>query len=248
MCKDAPLTGDLMTHKKTANIDGDIIAYSVGFAANKDPVENALHSAKIMIRSMLEATGCDSYQIYLTGKGNYREEMATIAPYKGNRTQDKPVHYQALRDYLIAVHGAIVIEGREADDALGCAQAEDTVLCTIDKDLDMIAGAHYNWRKQINYNVSQPEADIFFMKQLMTGDRTDNIKGLDGIGDVKAQRIIDESDNMTDLYWKILEMYAMQYDKPYEAMMENANLLWIQREEGVLWDSNIAEFANEPSD
>ena len=232
-------------HKNVALIDADIICYAVGFAANKDPVENALHSVKVMIRSILEKTKADSYRCFLTGKGNYRESIATIAKYKGNRTGEKPVHYNAIREYLLDYHDAELIEGREADDAMGCAQNDKTIICSIDKDLNMIRGRHYNWRKDVIYEVSQSEADIFFMKQLMTGDATDNIKGLAGIGDKRAQAVIDNAKNMTDLYWTILDMYAVQYERPYEAMMENAHLLWIQREEGELWDSNTAEFANE---
>jgi len=239
-----------ITHTKTAFIDGDIIAYSVGFAANKDPVQNALHSVKIMIRSMLEATGADSYRVYLTGDGNYREEIATIQPYKGNRKSDKPIHYEAIRDYLVNAYDAVIIDGKEADDAMGIAQTnalknkEHSVICTIDKDLNMIAGEHYNWRRADLYNVNQSQADLFFMRQLLEGDRVDNIPGIPGYGPKKAQAVIDSSENMSDLYWNILDIYSVHYDKPFEAMMENANLLWIQREEDKLWNPLSAEFAN----
>lgn len=235
-------------HKRTALIDGDIVTYSVGFAANKDPVENALHSVKIMLRRILDATEADSYRIFLTGEGNYREKLAKTKPYKGNRSGDKPVHYEAIHEYLIKTWDAEVIDGMEADDAMGIAQTESpdtTIICTTDKDLNMISGQHYNWRKEEVYTVKQPEADLFFMKQLLTGDPVDNIQGIPGIGPKKADRIIAEADNMSDLYWLILEAYAEYYDKPFEAMMEMANLLWIQRKEGVLWNPLIAEFANE---
>lgn len=237
-----------MTHKKTALIDGDIIAYSVGFAAKDDPLPNALHSVKIMLSSIITATGADSYRVYLTGDGNYREEIATIAPYKGNRKADKPPHYAEIRTYLTNIWDAVTVDGKEADDAMGIEQTanpDTTIICTIDKDLNMIAGEHYNWRKDLKYSVSQPDADLFFMKQLLTGDPTDNIKGVPQIGDKKAQQIIDGSKNMSDLYWRVLETYATKYEKPFEAMMENANLLWIQRKEGELWNPLIAEFANE---
>ena len=238
-----------MTHLKTALIDGDIVTYSVGFAANEDPLPNALHSVKIMIRSMLEVTGADSYRVFLTGDNNYRHDIATIKPYKGNRTATKPTHYEAIRKYLVDTYAAEVIDGKEADDAMGIAQTnsvpKSTVICTIDKDLNMIAGEHYNWRKGDHYVVEQPEADLFFMKQLLEGDRTDNIQGIPGFGPKKAQAVIDQSENMTDLYWNILDVYAVHYEKPFEAMMENANLLWIQRNEDELWNPLMAEFANE---
>ena len=233
----------------TALIDGDIIAYSVGFAANNDPLENALHSVKVMIRSIVEASGADNYVVYLTGKDNYRHDIATIKPYKGNRSSEKPVHFEDIREYLKNIHDAIIVNGVEADDALGRHQTEavpnSTIICTIDKDLDMIAGWHYNWRKGVKYEQPQHKADMFFMKQLLMGDVTDNVVGIPNVGDKKAQAIIDSAKNMTDLYWKILEQYEKHYDKPFEAMMETANLLWIQRHEDELWNPLTAEFANE---
>lgn len=234
--------------KLTALIDGDIVTYSVGFAANDDPLPNALHSVKIMLHKILEATGADSYRIFITGKGNYREEIAKTKPYKGNRKGDKPVHYDDIHKYLIEFWNAEVVDGMEADDAMGIAQSlkpEHSVICTTDKDLDMISGKHYNWRKERLYNVTQRDADVFFMKQLLMGDPTDNIVGIPGIGPKKAERIIDEAENMSDLYWLILETYALHYDKPFEVMMEMANLLWIQRKENKLWNPLVAEFANE---
>lgn len=228
----------------------DIICYSVGFAAEGEPVENALHSAKVMIRSIVDSTKASSYRVFLTGNANYREDLATIQKYKGNRTASKPTHYGAIREYLETYHNAEVVNGMEADDMLGIIQTKSephtTVICSIDKDLDMIAGDHYNWRRGEHYTVTQQEADLFFMKQLITGDRVDNIKGLVGFGEAKAKRIIESSEDMSDLYWNILEEYAKQYEKPYHALMETANLLWIQREEGVLWNSNMAELATPP--
>lgn len=115
-----------------------------------EPLENALQSTKATINGILRATGADEHAIFLTGKGNYREDVATIRPYKGNRDpNNKPKWYQEIRDYLCSVWGAEVIDGREADDALGCAQSQalplTTVICTIDKDLLQIAGLHYRF-------------------------------------------------------------------------------------------------------
>ena len=225
--------------EKVLNIDADIIVYSVGFAAAGEPVENALHSVKIMIHSMLDATGTSEYECFLTGKGNYRNEVATIKPYKGNRKQPKPEHYAAIREYLINVHGAVVIDGMEADDALGIVQTDDTILASIDKDLDMIEGWHYNWRKNDLYYIDQKTATRNFYRQLLTGDSTDNITGVPGIGPKKAEVILNEEwyadeeamplpPTEEDWYWRILEEYSKHYEKPFEALYENAELLYIQ--------------------
>ena len=220
----------------SVNIDGDIIRYSVGFAAEGDPIENCLHSVKLMIQNILSKTGATEYTVYLTGKNNYRDSIAVTKPYKGNRdSSHKPTYFNEITEYLIAVHGAVVINGMEADDAMGIAQTEDTCIASIDKDMNMIAGWHYNWKRDELYYVDEEEADLFFYKQLLMGDSTDNIVGIPGLGPKTAEKIIAEADNMEDLYWTILEKYAEHYERPFEVMMEMAHLLWIQREEGVLW-------------
>lgn len=223
-------------------IDGDIIRYSVGFAAEGEPLENCLHSVKLMIENICRQTQADEYEVFLTGKGNYREEVATIKPYKGNRdSSHKPTHFEAIKEYLIKVHGAVVVDGMEADDAMGIAQTKGTCIASIDKDMDMIAGWHYNWRKDLVYQVTPEEADRNFYKQLLTGDSTDNIQGVPGIGPKKAENVLDRHTDFNsglheeDLYWNILELYSLHYEKPFEAMMENATLLWIQREKDELW-------------
>ena len=90
-----------------AAIDGDIIRYSVGFAAEGEPVSYCLHSVKLLLNSIISATKADEYVVYLTGKGNFREEVAVTLPYKGNRdVSHKPDHFDAISEYLIKKHKA----------------------------------------------------------------------------------------------------------------------------------------------
>lgn len=214
--------------------------------SNPEPVENALHSAKLMIESIIEDTEASTHQLYLTGKGNFREEIATILPYKGNRDQPKPTHYQALRDYLVNVWNAEIVDGMEADDKLAIEQNDDTIICSIDKDLNMIAGWHYNWQTKDKCWVDEQNAMYSFYHQLLTGDRTDNIQGIPGIGKCKANKILNGCLTEEEMYEAVIGAYEAFYlDKEEEEIeqivRENANLLWIVRElddEGnpVLWN------------
>ena len=85
----------------------------------------------------------------------------------------------------------------EADDLLGImltnGRVENPILCSIDKDLLGIPGWHYNWNKDSwpTY-VSQEEADHNWLVQLLTGDATDGIRGMEGIGPVKAKKLIEK--------------------------------------------------------
>lgn len=222
---------------RTANIDGDIICYAIAFACEKKdkPIESeryCLATVKSFIHNTIEAVAADEYRVFLTGVNNFRINLATSRPYKGNRKKDKPTYYQLIRDYLIEHHNAEVVDGIEADDALGLAQTEHTILCTIDKDLDMIEGQHYNWNKKKYYRVAQDDADKFFFIQWLIGDSTDNIPGANKIGPVKANKILDGSKDIEDMYARVYSCYKT-CGHSVEYMNEQGHLIWMQRREAL---------------
>lgn len=212
--------------------------YGCGFACKPgEPVENALHNMKLAITRVLDLFPDRQYfKCYLTGSGNFREQVATIKEYKGNRDKShKPEHYDALRQYLIDVWKAEVVEGMEADDAIGIEQFKNTdkstVIVSIDKDMNQIPGYHYNPRKQHFYYVTKHAADTFFWKQMMVGDVTDNIPGITGIGDKKADKVIAEcGGDLVKLEKRVRTMYEEQYrDSAAQAFTEVENLIKILR-------------------
>lgn len=254
-------------------IDGDIVVYSCGFAAQErgkngkvvaEPVENALHNAKACIQKCRDTFNADNVVVYLSGTGNFREKI--LSPdgkgYKENRKdQPKPVHYAALREYLQRVWRAKVIDGQEADDALGIDGMTfrndpftDYVICTKDKDLNMIPGIHYNWWTDSVRCVTDTEADRFFWEQMLTGDRVDNITGIRGVGPKKANKILDDalrgfSGNLLTYnikcYEAILKAYA-EAGLDGEQLLATARMLWIRRKPNELWTPpSWEEVANE---
>jgi hypothetical protein len=218
-----------------ALIDGDILVYRIGFASEEEPESIAIARCCEFIEDIILFNGFDEYQGYLTGKGNFRNEIAVTEPYKGNRKAPKPKHYQALRDYMQNHWQFEMIEGQEADDAIGIAaytlDPDEYCICSIDKDLDMLRGKHYNFVKDFFYHVDEEEAIFNFYKQILTGDRVDNIKGLKGIGDVKAKRILEECKDENEMYLAVLKAY----EGNSERVLENGQLLWIRREPNQVW-------------
>ena len=99
--------------------DGDIIVYSKGFK-HEDTEEWWVVESDIdrWIAEFFEKFGTYNYIIYLTGKGNFREETAVTHKYKGNRTKAKPKWYKDITQYLLHCHKTQLIEGMEADDAI----------------------------------------------------------------------------------------------------------------------------------
>lgn len=206
-------------------------------------------TAATILRTKLNRifTACDStkHTLYLTGKGNYRDEVAVTKGYKANRKDSvKPLHYQFVKDLCLSM-GAMLVNGREADDAMGCAAVADntSVICTIDKDLNMIPGRHYDWNKGLKYKVDEEDSHRWFLRQLLTGDATDNIPGLPKYGEVKANKILDPH------ALSILKMWTAVYDEystvvarlspsvtDFRAYLEEqAQLLWIQRKPDERW-------------
>ena len=189
-------------------IDADhLFVYRIGFAVEKDP--NGMNSAKYNIRSaldrMINATLDFKYKMFLTGVDNFRNSVATLIPYKGNRTKArKPKYYRLIREYLIEEYDAVVVDGMEADDALGIEQMKhyhapehegdtgscDSTIVACDKDMDMIPGKHYNPVKDKHYWIDEVQAMRNFYTQCLTGDATDNIPRLRGVGPVSAKESI----------------------------------------------------------
>lgn len=203
------------------------------------PVEFAYANIKNIMKEILRGARASTYQIYLTGDGNYRDDIATIKKYKGNRdASHKPFHFDAIRHYLVEQWGAEVVPFQEADDAMGIAQdGEETIICTIDKDLMMIPGYHYNFNKGFTTYMDTGKALNFFYTQLITGDTVDNIQGIKGAGPAKAKKILHNLDTEGEYIRAVGLAYACSdYDDPEAALLENARLLWIRREEGQMWE------------
>ncbi len=217
----------------TAHIDGDIPCYSIGFVTEEEPLRFALNTVNRFIKNIKKNTGAEDVRIFLTGDGNFRETIATVKPYKGNRADKaKPKWWKDIRDYLVVERGAEVFHGIEADDALGLEQTENTVLCTLDKDLDMIAGRHYNWKKDQLYDVLQENADRFFMEQWLAGDSTDNIVGIPRVGLPTAKKYLSDCTSIYQMH-RVVQHYYDPFGEEY--MAEMASLIWMQRKEYITY-------------
>ena len=220
-----------------ALIDGDILVYRIGFSVDDlDEEKFAIARMGHFIDNLIALEGVVDYKGFITGNSNYRTEIATEQTYKGNREKArKPVHYDALRDYLMGKWKFSLIEGQEADDAIGIEvydHAEDTCcVMSIDKDLNMLRGWHYNFVKEDLYYVTEQEAIKNFYIQILTGDRVDNIPGIKGVGIKKAEKLLQKCDTEESLYDAVLKAY----DGDVDTIKERGQLLWIRRKPNQLW-------------
>lgn len=192
------------------------------------------------MRRIVHETASDKYQVYISGPENYRYNIDPN--YKANRKDTpRPEWLQPVREYLVTDWNAQVCDGIEADDALGIEQThagEETVICSIDKDLKQIPGRHYNFvTNEFDY-VSPRQALLSFYTQLIMGDRSDNIQGYDGKMRQKVPQflypLMDElhgAESEYDMFRVVQEVYELGD----EALLRNGQLLYIQRSEGDMW-------------
>jgi len=219
-----------------ALVDADVVAYRIAFGCNDEPEKVAIAKAAEFLEDLVFTfANADDCEGYLTGKDNYRHEIAKTAPYKANRVAEKPKHLGIIREYMISAWAFSVQEKQEADDAISIRAyalgEEDYIICSIDKDLDNVRGWHYNFGKNERYFVKEEDAIKNFYRQVLTGDRVDNVPGLPGIGPKKAEKILQDCCTEEELYKAVLEAYKGDV----VLLTEQAQLLWLRRKEGELW-------------
>lgn len=183
---------------KIALVDGDFIAYRC--AASCEPNKStrperedefiALGRASDICNRIGDRVAPTELRIYLGGSRNFRKLLDPS--YKANRlSQPRPVHLDAVRDYMVRKWGAkVVTEAYEVDDRLAMEASADTIICSIDKDLRQIEGEHYNPVKDTFEVVGVEDAALTLYTSMLVGDSSDNLRGIDGLGPVKSARLL----------------------------------------------------------
>lgn len=155
-------------------IDADVLRYEIGFAAETGwqhagfpPFDYVAELLDNRIANIVAIAGNADGQgmiaepiLYLTGKGNFRFDIAKRTPYK-ERAGNKPWHFKNITAYMKAKYNVIESEGMEADDLMAIEQTrrdelldgnplysgptQRSIICTRDKDLRQVPGWHYGW-------------------------------------------------------------------------------------------------------
>ena len=117
-------------------------------------IEFALNAMKTTINALCNSCEADEYEIYLSGKTNFRDNLPLPSKYKSNRAETiRPLQLKECREYLTDHHNAYLSDGQEADDDLaqrayeGPKQGTVNIVATQDKDANGCEGWLYNWAK-----------------------------------------------------------------------------------------------------
>lgn len=189
----------LVMPRQVFAVDGDIIAYKTA-AVCEEHFEGACASIiDTTFKNISTDTGTNLFRVYLSGRQNFRKQVAKTLPYKGNRaTMVAPKYLDFCKEYLQSKYKAVIMDEYEADDCVATDMTQTGAIhCGVDKDIYQIAGRHYNYTKaDINerwVEISEDEAAIRLYRQVLMGDRSDNVPGLPRIGEKKAEAAIQDA-------------------------------------------------------
>ncbi len=247
----------------TLLVDADVVAYQVAFSTEepirwgKEEDEYAiwtLHSDELdcvrkikdYYNTLKQDTQCKEIISAFSDKDNFRKEI--YPDYKLNRTkQRKPLTLSFCREYISKNYNGYVRPRLEADDILGILATSkiikgNKIICSIDKDLNQIAGLHYNPTLKEFYGITKKQADYNFYYQCLVGDSTDNYKGAPTYGEVKTKKTLTNKKNL----WKVVKDCYREQGLTDDDALVQARLARILRstdydfkkKQPILWSGN----------
>lgn len=221
-------------HKRIIGVyDGDFLPYYV--CHNKaDQPEKTLEECYALIDTFInninKAVGAEQYCGFLTVGKCFRYQV--YPEYKANRKYDQKLNYlDRVKEYLITKHNFNYISGYEADDLVMSFKEQfkeyNNIIISPDKDILYSVDIAYNPRKnEFIYN-SPKEISKYFWTSMITGDTTDNIKGIPGKGSVFAEKLLLNIDDEESLSILVYEAYIEHFgvNKGIEEFYKNYRCL-----------------------
>lgn len=169
----------------------------------------------------IERNKIDKLTMYVAGSNNFRYLLTDT--YKANRkTSEPPIQLLRLRDYAVEQHGAIRADGGEADDYTVSYKLKNpnVTMSAIDKDvLNAVSGKHYNYWKEEFVETSDEWALKFPFVQCLMGDNSDNVIGLHGIGPKKAEKLLSEALEPSQMWDIVVSTYKSHSRSEEEALL-----------------------------
>lgn len=212
-----------------ALIDADSIVYVIAWH-HKDTEMIAETIVKIatdnLVKSILAGARATEYIGVFSAVSNFRQERYHYNVYKGNRREkdDWVVRWESIiKQHLVTKWGFLIPnEELEADDIVSGLwytfnEPEEVIICSPDKDLNQIPGLHFDYKKPdegIKY-LTNDTALVNFWKQVMIGDTTDNVSGIPGIGPVKADKLLNETEAFDAAYSSMVKFQYCKYFGDY---------------------------------
>jgi DNA polymerase I len=193
-------------------IDGDILVYRAASAVQKGIQWEAdlwTYSADLndarsrfheLLRQLVDAIKPVRFIIALSSSTNFRK--AIDPSYKANRSdKPKPLVLTALRNWLIENREDVWVQpSLEADDIMGLLADEGWEFTSMDKDMGTVPGVFHRFHYAaadgsliVTRNEQTAEgASRHHLLQTLSGDATDGIQGVPGIGPKTAPKVLGD--------------------------------------------------------
>lgn len=204
--------------------DADIVAFKAA-AATEQPInwgdgiwtlhgyeQDVIDHAMSYMQGVADKLDTQDVLLFLTGANNWRKDI--LPSYKSNRKDTrKPLMLPFIRQFMVDNLGATIVDTFEADDLLGieATSTDDCIIVSEDKDLKTIPAMVYNPQKD-DEPVLIPEFTAAWnhMFQTLTGDSTDGYSGCPKVGPVAAKKILQDIDQVEDLWPAVVAAFKKQ--------------------------------------
>lgn len=213
-----------------------------------DPIENILHTAKLMVEKAVVASGANSVEYYIGEGDSFRVEMSTLLKYKGQRSNMlRPLLLDEVTDYLTNKYKAQIIRDIEVDDkvVMNTYRNKGHFIIGLDKDY-LGSGGDF-------FNINTPEKGI--QKTDCFGNLYIDSKGyIKGVGRMfKLFQVCssDAADNysancMSDLKWGDKSAYKALKDckddkELFQAAVDIFKKLYPERKHIIGWRGDAFE-------
>jgi 5'-3' exonuclease len=230
------INGDCILHRY--NEQGQRIAPVFSKKEDAKHMEDCWDNFQYRLEELLNSLFTNNYLMAVKSDENFRDFLYPDYKLQRKNKPNQNVFVPAVRTMAIMSDLAVEAVGREADDLvrIWSVQArnvnEETVVCTIDKDLKCLPGRYYDIKNRVLTLITDEFATRFFYEQLLKGDPTDNIPGVPGIGPVKAQKLLEKFSSEEEYQEVIVDTYIKAFgDAWLEYLLSNGKLLYLQKHE-----------------
>ena len=240
-----------MQQKRLALIDADSIVYIVAWHHKDSDEFFVAQAVDSIVNEILKKTEATHYLGSFTADTYFRYEVYKYADYKGHRGE-KPEWVGKwevfIKNHLMTHWGFVMPVNCEADDVLSgyphvMKEEMEVVYCSPDKDLRQLPGIHFDYKKMdsVLEVVTKESAMYNLCMQLLMGDSTDNIKGIPGMGEVKAKKLLSECIDHMDMYSKVIEQYLKSFGDYYGPIIfeETSQTVTLLNPNHPQWNPNL---------
>ena len=234
---------------KTLLVDGDNL-FKIGFHGVREMYDNGDHLGGIyhfinILRRFLEEHNLDKVVVFWDGDSNSSIRKSIYPQYKANRRQDMNEYkYESylqqksrVKQYLEEIFvRQVEMINNEADDLIAhyckVATDEDVIIFSADKDLTQlisekvtiyspISKQYFKNGDMITINkVEIPHYNVLLTK-VFTGDKSDNIDGIEGLGEKTLLKFFPVLKEMPCTMDKLLDIARNNEQKKKPKALEN---------------------------